>query len=350
MANVGASVTPNNGWIDNYYLSSTTNFNVNTGILIGSLTRYASLAPGQSYTNVLSLTTPNGLAGIYYLFVDADADGRVFELDKTNNIGGALSPITSTAPLPKLVPTSLSVPSPLTPGNGTTISYSVQNQGSIDTVASYWNDTLYLSADPNGANPISLGAFPHFGLLNPGESYSVTNQFVGIPYGLSFGTYYVFLQADRDQLVYLGSNSVNRTSAPHPVSVFASTADLSVSLLTAPTNTVAGNLITVKGGDESRAGPDVCELLSTIRCISRPIHAGNSRAREQFVARKDVYEYLEHAVADQLGGELRLHVIAGFHVASGGDTIRSNNVVFDTNALQIQAAPPSFCRIWRCCK
>jgi hypothetical protein len=186
VANVGASATPNWYWVDNYYLSPTTNLDFNTAIVLSSIGHYPGLQAGQSYTNRIGLTVPDGLSGTFYLFVFADAGNQVFELNKTNNIAFDPAPIAVQNILPDLVVANVQAPATAAPGSGVLVSWTVRNQGAIDTAAGSWNDTVLLSANASGANSITLGGFAHYGLLNPGDSYTVTNQSVTIPYGLTY--------------------------------------------------------------------------------------------------------------------------------------------------------------------
>jgi RHS repeat-associated protein len=356
VANVGASATPNSSWYDNYYLSPTTNFNFNTAIYLNSYEHYSALQAGQSYTNIVSFTVPNGLSGTFYLFVDVDAGNQVFELNKANNIGFDPTPILALAPLPDLVVTSLNAPATVSPGSGISVSWTVQNQGAIDTAASQWNDAVLLSTSPSGSSSITLGYFGHYGLLNPGESYTVTNQSVTIPYGLTYGTYYLFVVADSDNAVYLGSNSVNQTSAPHAITLFSQTADLSVGAVSAPTNVVGGAWFNVSWAvtnlgpgqtyasywdDSVYLSTNSSDYLSTNSLpLAQDLLLGSIQHLDDLSPGASYTNSLNVEAPVTVSGDFTLYVLTDSGRRVVEDTIRSNNVAFATNLLDVQMAPP----------
>ena len=213
-----------------------------------------------------------------------------------------------------------------------------------------------LSTNASGANSITLGNFGHFGLLNPGDSYTVTNQFVGIPYGLPFGAYYLFVVADANDAVYLGSNSVDRTSAPHAITLFAQTADLSAGAVSAPTNVLGGTELSV-GWAVTNLGPgrtfasywndsvylstNSSGFLSTNTLpLAHDILLGSVQHVND-LSSGDVYSNALHIVMpNNVAGDFTLYVLADSDRRVVEDTIRSNNVAFATNLLDVQMAPP----------
>ena len=354
VSNVGASATPNSSWFDNYYLSPTSTLNLNTAIFLTSYGHYPGLATGQSYTNIVSLSVPDGLTGTYYLIVDTDAGNNVFELDKTNNIGFDPIPIQALAPLPDLVITRFTAPTTVPPGTGVNVSWTVQNRGTIDTAASFWSDDLYLSASPTGSNPIGLGNFGHSGLLNPGDSYTVTNGYVTIPYGLSHGTYYLFVKVDSDNSVYLGSNTVDQTSSPLAISLFSQPADLNAGAVTAPESVVAGNYIKVTWAvtnlgpgqtyasywnDSIYLSTNSSEYLSTNSLPLTPdLLLGNLQHVNDLFAGDKYTNSLNVLVPATVSGNFTLYVLADSGDRVVEDDVRSNNVAFPTNLLNVLPA------------
>src|SRR5262249_29524735 len=71
VTNRGAGGTPNTGWNDAYYLSTTPDL-TGTYFSLGQQSRFGALAAGGSYTNTVTVTIPDGLSGNYYLVVDSD--------------------------------------------------------------------------------------------------------------------------------------------------------------------------------------------------------------------------------------------------------------------------------------
>ena len=240
VANNGATTTPEYGWIDTVYLSPTTNSSQT--ITLGTFPHNGYLSPGQSYTNTIVPLLPNGLSGSFYIFVDTDSSDQVFELNKANNTAFDPSPISLASVLPDLVATIVQSPASVVPGSAIPISWTVDNLGGGDSAASVWYDSVLLSTSPSGGIPSGLGTVYHFGLLGPGQSYTVTNQYIGVPYGLPFGTYYLTVQADSGNAVYEGAAGAAKISSPVAITVSAPPADLAAGDLSAPGQVNAGSV------------------------------------------------------------------------------------------------------------
>jgi methionine-rich copper-binding protein CopC len=104
---------------------------------------------------------------------------------------------------PNLVVSAVNPPtgSGILSGQPITYTYTVQNIGSLATQVGNWVDRAALSTDTilGNGDDIPLGFFPHTGVLNPGDNYSVTNMFT-LPDGIS-GDYYVIVYADAGNAV-----------------------------------------------------------------------------------------------------------------------------------------------------
>lgn len=100
-----------------------------------------------------------------------------------------------------------------------TYSFTVRNVGSLATPSANWTDRAVLSTDTilGNGDDIPLGFFPHNGVLNPGESYSLTNTFA-LPDGIS-GDYYVIVFTDAgnavNEFVFENDNTTVSTSTFH---------------------------------------------------------------------------------------------------------------------------------------
>ncbi|HTI72392.1 MAG TPA: fibronectin type III domain-containing protein [Candidatus Limnocylindria bacterium] len=122
---------------------------------------------------------------------------------------------------PNLVVSSVVPPagSGILSGQTVKYSYTVLNSGNTPTPAPNWIDRVVLSTDPilGNADDVSLGFFPHSGVLAPGASYNATNSLV-IPDGLS-GDFYVVVQADAgnaiNELLFEGDNTTSSGATFH---------------------------------------------------------------------------------------------------------------------------------------
>ena len=154
-----------------------------------------ALPIGQGYTQSQSVTLPRGLSGTYYIFVCADRNDVVLELDENNNCAQSPTPIQISLPPPvDLVVTSVSVPGPGTPGQSANFNWTVLNQGG-NTVSGSWQDSVYISTNSTWdiTAPL-LGKVAHSGPLMPGDSYPGTLT-AALP-GVVPGQYHVIVRAD----------------------------------------------------------------------------------------------------------------------------------------------------------
>jgi hypothetical protein len=135
-------------WFDSVYLSLDQVFNPDSDIYLGFANRPNGLGTGESYQQTASFTLPRGVAGPYYVFVRADGNNRVPELDAVlNNVAYDASPIEiALPPLVDLTVGTVTVPANATLNQTATIEYSVQNL-STTSFSGSWTDRVYLSAD-----------------------------------------------------------------------------------------------------------------------------------------------------------------------------------------------------------
>jgi len=200
----------------------------------------------------VALTVPNGLSGTYYVIADADSGDAIYEIDLSSKIAASTSTISVSSQPADLVVSSFSAPAQLQAGTIPTLSWTVTNQGTGDTIATTWNDAVYASASSNLSSPVLLGTFAHQGLLEAGQSYSTTEP-VPIPISLS-GTYYLFVTTNpatidqtTNQPTYAvyESNYANDSSTPVTVTVNQSLADLVVTQVAAPSALETGQSVTI---------------------------------------------------------------------------------------------------------
>jgi RHS repeat-associated protein len=243
VANSGAGATPNYGWTDAYYLSPTALFNPSTAVLLGQQVHGGSLAPGASYASTVTETLPNGLSGTFFLFVQADSGGAVFELPSyTPNKLSAPAAIQIASQPADLVVSAASAPPTAASGTDVTVNWTATNQGTGDTAVASWTDSVYVDAGATlDASAVLLGSFTHSGLLTVGGSYS-QSQAVLLPQGLA-GNYNLFVVTNANHAVFEGANSGNDTSAPLPIAI--ELPDLVVSAASAPPSALSGSAVRV---------------------------------------------------------------------------------------------------------
>jgi subtilase family serine protease len=256
--NAGATAPPNSSWTDSFYLSPTPQFDASTALHLGDRTHQGSLAAGAAEDDSATFTLPDGLSGTFYAFVVADAPKAVFELDRTNNVGGNAATTSIAARPPDLVATLDSAPASAAAGTAIRVAWTVTNQGTGDTVATNWGDTLYLASDPLLSDAVALDSFPHDGLLGPGGSYA-QSQLVILPLSVD-GTYYLFVTTDTTGNVDEADRENNNRSQPATIAIVRQAADLQVTTVTADAGATEGGTLavawTVKNAGAARTATD----------------------------------------------------------------------------------------------
>jgi hypothetical protein len=157
-------------WTDTVYLGRDQILQP-TDPIIGFLPHSGNLNGGASYNSALNVSIPQGLLGQYYIFVQTDAHDEVAENNKQNNLSGP-QPLMLDIPLPcDLAVSNIQIPGSATPGEQTTIHWTVTNQGA-NAAGGQWTDAVYLSTDPTwDSNDQLIGRVDHNTALDPGQSY-----------------------------------------------------------------------------------------------------------------------------------------------------------------------------------
>ena len=160
------------------------------------------LAPGASYTRATTATVPANATGDAWLFVTTDSDTEITESNEQNNttMGDQALSVT-TRPYPDLQVTEVNGPAKLRSGDFATVSWKTQNFGTGSTTAPGWHDGVYLSSDNFfDQSDVLLDSAQNPDFLGTGEFYTQTLE-VTIPSDATLGSYYLFVKADRDDVV-----------------------------------------------------------------------------------------------------------------------------------------------------
>ncbi|MEZ6088875.1 MAG: dockerin type I domain-containing protein [Pirellulaceae bacterium] len=194
VTNNSSNPTPNDEWVDVIYLSTDEVFDP-LDVELGRVTHTGGLAAGSSYTETLTTTQSELLAGDYHILVFTDRRGEVGDSDRLNNVEASA---TTTTLLPRaevVSPTqSLAVGRTLSSwttaglvGNQLTITYTVYN-----LTADYVSDVSLQTTLQSGVTFASASQTPvqagqqltwSAGLLGPLESFSV-DVVVSFPGGI----------------------------------------------------------------------------------------------------------------------------------------------------------------------
>ncbi|HEX7097138.1 MAG TPA: CARDB domain-containing protein, partial [Acidimicrobiales bacterium] len=193
------------------------------------------LDAGESYSASLQVVLPDRADGAYRMVVLSDALGEVFEQGREANNLSAGSAVQIVHPDLRAV--QLTAPADAVSGDTIALGWRVLNDGS-GAASGKWIDRLYLSRDAVwDGNDRLLGSVEHTGGLGAGEQYDAS---LAAPLPIdAAGDYFLLVRSDADNAVReLGAETNNLASAPLAVSL-APYADLEVSAVSAPAQTIA---------------------------------------------------------------------------------------------------------------
>lgn len=212
--NKGAAATRTAKWADDFYICSTSTFDVDKAVKLGSRTHIGVLEPDSSYTCTVEYTIPQSLQGNYMFFIRTDAADAIVESDEQNNIISQPVYINNGNDRPAdLLISTISVPANITAGQPLTFSYTVANRGEYPA-SGMLRDVFYLSENSQlDASDQMIGVASGMVSLTAGEE--AVRTATGIIGNVTEGSYYLIITtnsthgiAERD---YENNTSVSST-------------------------------------------------------------------------------------------------------------------------------------------
>lgn len=201
-------------WYDRVYLSQDDKIDGSDRSL-GQLQNVSTLEPGQSYINqVTRVEIPRNASGTWFLIVQTDSNGYIYEGAQENNNQFALPILINPIPRADLVVTSVVAPTQCIGGNQIEVRYTVANRGPGVTDRSSWTDEIWLTTgqlrpDRNfPGNDRRLGTVTRQGELASDEQYEVVTT-VTAPTGVISGEYFITVWTDASDAVLEDTYDVN---------------------------------------------------------------------------------------------------------------------------------------------
>ncbi|WP_392478115.1 CARDB domain-containing protein [Nostoc sp. C110] len=192
-----------------FYISKDNAFS-NDDVLLGS-DAVNAVAAGATSSETASLIINNAIAaGNYYLLYKADANGNVGESNETNNI--VSKAIAINGPKPDLIIQNISAPSLVDPGSLITVNYQLANQGTASASSS--TTKFYLSKDTTLSGDDTYLSYSRSYLysgLGAGK-YSSESYSLILSSNITFGNYYLLLQADGNGEIFESNENNNVTA------------------------------------------------------------------------------------------------------------------------------------------
>ncbi|AXY72742.1 hypothetical protein D3H65_01595 [Paraflavitalea soli] len=257
VTNTGTGAIQGKQWTERVYLSPSNSLNDAGNILLTTVAQNRSLTNGQSYAVQSTVMMPLGQsAGQYYVVVETDATGQVFENTGESN-NRSISSAIQVAPLPNvdLAVNEGSVQSAaLLAGQSVSLTYTTKNAGTTNTLLTEWTDAVYLSNNTviDGADRL-LGQWKVNNVMLPNGAIAYQRT-VTIPNTVS-GSFYLIVLTDRDNqqndinrgnnFLVLNTNISGQPNAPIVITQ-PTPSDLQPLSLLAPAAAFAGEAIWVK--------------------------------------------------------------------------------------------------------
>jgi hypothetical protein len=200
VTNRGYNPTRTANWTDRVYFSADT---VLDGLdaLMGTFSHSGALGLDEGYLVQGTVTPSLTTSGAYYVFVQTDVNGQVYESDETDNVRRSAQPVVvKLSPWPDLQVSDGTVPETGRSGESVAVSWMVVNAGMGTVAGGSWTDKVYVTRDSNGTGLRELASAANPSGLGPDEMY--TKQLsVYLPTDLA-GAYYVFVATDVNNSVF----------------------------------------------------------------------------------------------------------------------------------------------------
>ena len=173
-----------------YYSMSPTAYD--TTKLLATVYDYLTLEVNEEVTNVANVTLPAGMPyGNYYIHAVTDANNQIYEHNGEDNNKGVSNRVVAATYQLDLQLTQIDAPDEMQWGQTATCTLHVRNISSLPTLASSWQDIVYLSSDNvlHSTDRV-MQAVRHTTTVEAGEEYEVEVQ-VTIPYGTPATAYLI---------------------------------------------------------------------------------------------------------------------------------------------------------------
>ncbi|MEO6753269.1 MAG: CARDB domain-containing protein, partial [Chthoniobacteraceae bacterium] len=243
VSNSGTANLTGAAWTDRVYISTSATLDASAR-LIATIPVAVDLALNAIYTVNATVALPMDLAaGNYRVFVVINAGGEVNENGFTANNTGSSAPMSvALAPVPDLTASGITGPPSGNAGTFATVSWSVQNIGTVASAVGTTTDQVWLSRDGtlNGASLLGTRTYN----LNLAAQSSVPQSLqITVP-SLTPGTYSFVVVVNSTGAIYERGASANNTvvaASPFTLTV----PDIVVSTVSASASAQSGDTISI---------------------------------------------------------------------------------------------------------
>ena len=209
--NQGIVTTSSSVWQDRVFLSTDSALDGSDTVL-GTVTHYGGLQVDGDYTGYASVTLPDRVEGDFYLLVQADVGGSVYEgTFENNNTAASIDRLSvEPGPRPDLHIADLQSPTTGRANDRVLVGWTVENSGATRATAP-WTTQVYLSPSGTLAGATLMATRQHSGNLNAGAAYEDSVEVI-LP-AWSDGSYRFVVVVDTGDTVYEGDGEGNNSLA-----------------------------------------------------------------------------------------------------------------------------------------
>jgi hypothetical protein len=245
--NIGSGKLYYAGISDKIYLSSSPIFHADSIVSLSVKSYNATLLPGDSINNQMTVNIPNGVSGNFYIFIHTNFNQNIYEggnnADNKNKGPGIHITL---APWADLQLKNLVVPDSLTPGENFAASFTVKNIGNTSINGISWTDKLYISSSADfDTTAILLSTYLHSQQLDTGISY-INNYSSTLLSSFSSGYYFFFAQTDENNSIFEYLFENNNIIRSNPIFIKPYPVNLALTAFLAPDSTFSGQNITIQ--------------------------------------------------------------------------------------------------------
>ena len=234
-------------WVDQVFLQKAGDPSATT-FEVGKFRYTGTLAANTQYVRSEAVRLPSQVNDNFNVFVRTNFEEELYEHGATgNNLRASDNTVlVRVLPRPDLQVDRVIAPAHVAAGGTIAVSFSIVNQGSVATNVPQWVDRVYLSLDNKlTLDDILLDEIGNQSALAPGDRYSSTTISGNVPERYR-GDVFVLVIADAtDKVGEWPNNENNLTATPVYVDPLP-LADLIVSQIVAPTQSVEGAAIQVR--------------------------------------------------------------------------------------------------------
>ncbi len=233
-------------WWDNLYISPDRSTDLTNAIKLTSAVNGPLLEVGKEGKRGVNVRIPNGLSGKYYLIVQTDVQGDVYEHSNEDNnimVGDEIN-LVLTPPI-DMIPVSMQIQETAASFDQIPVKWRVINDGGSTTNGWNYSDVFLLSRDAvlDKSKAIQIGGAGKNFKLDP-DQFDDSESKLYINDTLH-GLYYIYLVTDFYDQLYEHDNE-NNNVLKHTKQLLVKTPNLQVSEVRSPASAVSGSPVTIE--------------------------------------------------------------------------------------------------------